>query len=58
MSNIARKMKRQIQKNNGELTHKKVIARKMGCSVSDLNKRLKRREKNLKEMEEKDDGKE
>lgn len=38
--------------------YKKVIARKMGCSVADLNKRLQRREKNLKELEEKQDGKE
>ena len=58
MSGLKRKMQRQIQRNNGELTHKKVIARKMGCSVPELNKRLKRREKNLREMEGKDDGKE
>lgn len=51
-------MQRQIQKNNGELTYKKVIARKMGCSVPELNKRLKRREKNLKEMEDNHNGKE
>ena len=51
-------MQRQIQKNNGELTYKKVIARKMGCSVSELNKRLKRREKNLREMEDNQNGKE
>nr|DAR37246.1 MAG TPA: RNA polymerase sigma factor [Caudoviricetes sp.] len=51
-------MQRQIQKNNGELTYKKVIARKMGCSVSELNKRLKRREENLKKMEDNQDGKE
>ena len=56
MSGLKRKMQRQIQKNNGDLTHKKVIARKMGCSVADLNKRLKRREKNLKELEEEQDG--
>ena len=58
MSGLKRKMQRQIQKNNGELTHKKVIARKMGCSVTELNKRLKRREKNLREMEGNDNGKE
>jgi len=29
-------MQRQIQKNNGDLTHKKVIARKMGCSVGSM----------------------
>lgn len=58
MSGLKRKMQRQIQKANGDLIHKKVIARKMGCSVADLNKRLKRRERNLKELEEKEDGKE
>lgn len=58
MSGIKRKMQRQIQKNNGELTYKKVIARKMGCSVSELNKRLKRREEKLKKMEDNQDGKE
>lgn len=58
MGGLKRKMQRQIQKNNGELTHKKVIARKMGCSVPELNKRLKRREKNLREMEGNDNGKE
>ena len=48
MSSIERKLKRQRQKNKGELIHKKVIARKMGCSVPELNKRLKRREKKFK----------
>lgn len=57
MSGLKRKMQRQIQKNKGELTHKKVIARKMGCSVPELNRRLKRREKNLREMEDNHDGK-
>lgn len=58
MSGLKRKMQRQIQKNSGELTYKKVIARKIGCSVTELNKRLKRREKNLKEMEDNHNGKE
>ena len=58
MSSLKRKMQRQIQKNNGELTYKKVIARKFGCSVKDLNKRLERREKNLRELEDNNDGKE
>jgi hypothetical protein len=45
-------MQRQIQKNNGTLLHKKVVARKMGCkSVEEYNRRMARREKNLKEME-------
>jgi hypothetical protein len=50
-------MQRQLQKNNGTLTHKKVIAKKLGCSLSELDERLARREKNLKEMGEKKDGK-
>lgn len=58
MSSLKRRLQRQIQKNNGELTYKKVIARKFGCSVKELNKRLERREKNLRELEDKNDGKE
>lgn len=51
MSSISRKLKRQIQKNNGTLLHKKVLARKMGCkSVEEYNRRMERRERNLKEM--------
>ena len=46
-----RSLKRKIQKNNGDLDHKKVIARKLGCSLAELDKRMERREKNLKEME-------
>lgn len=58
MSSIKRKMERQQKKANGTLLHKKVIARKMGCkSVEELNRRLERREKNLKELEGKEDGK-
>ena len=45
MSTI-RKMKRQIQKNNGSLTYKKVIAKKLGCSVKQVNKKLKNKEDN------------
>lgn len=46
MSTI-RKMKRQIQKNNGSLTYKKVIAKKLGCSVKQVNKKkLNRKEDN------------
>ena len=56
MSSLSRKMKRQIQKNNGELTHKKVLAKKLGCSVSELNKRMERKEKNLREMEDNRNG--
>ena len=51
-------MQRQIQKNNGTLLHKKVVARKMGCkSVEEYNRRMARREKNLKEMADNKDGK-
>lgn len=58
MSSFKRKMQRQIQKNNGTLLHKKVIARKMGCkSVEEYNRRMARREKNLKELEDNKDGK-
>ena len=46
---MSRKLKRQIQKNNGDLTHKKVLAKKLGCTLDELEKRLERREKNLKE---------
>ena len=58
MSSFKRKMQRQIQKNNGTLLHKKVVARKMGGkSVEEYNRRMARREKNLKEMEDNKDGK-
>lgn len=50
MSSLSRKMRRQIQKNNGELLHKKAIAKKLGCTVTELNERMERREKNLKEI--------
>ena len=55
MGSLKRMIKRQIQRNNGTLDHKKVIARKMGCSVSELNKRMKRKEKNL-SKEDNEDG--
>ena len=44
-------MQRQIQKNNGTLTHKKVLAKKMGCTLAELDKRLAKREENLRKME-------
>lgn len=54
---LKRKLQRQIQKNNGTLDHKKVLARKLGCkSVREYDERMKRREKNLRELEEKDNG--
>ena len=51
MSSLERKMERQIKKKKGTLIHKKAIAKKMGCSVEELDKRLARREENLREME-------
>lgn len=54
---LKRKMQRQIQKNNGTLDHKKVLARKLGCkSVREYDERMKRREKNLKELEDNNNG--
>ena len=50
MSSLERKLRRQAQRNNGTLTHKKVLAKKMGCSLAELDERLARREKNLKEL--------
>ena len=42
-----RKLKRQIQRNSGEYISKKAVAKKLGISVSELNRRLKKREHNL-----------
>lgn len=56
MSSIKRKLERQKAKNDGTLLYKKVLAKKFGCSVSELNKRLKRREENLKKLEENNNG--
>lgn len=56
MSSIKRKLKRQKAKQDGTLLYKKVLARKFGCSVPELNKRLKRREDNLKKLEDSKDG--
>ena len=58
MSSIKRKLERNKAKQEGTLLYKKVLARKFGCSVSELNKRLKRRETNLKKLEGKNNGKE
>lgn len=51
-----RALKRQMKKNNGTLLHKKALANKLGCTLSELDRRLEKREKNLKEMEESKDG--
>ena len=56
MSSLLRKMQRQIQKNNGTLTHKKVVAKKMGITVSEYNRRMAVKERNLKEAEESNNG--
>ena len=56
VSSLSRKLQREKAKREGTLVHKKVIAKKMGCSVSELNKRLERREKNLRELEGKENG--
>lgn len=57
MGSLKRKMQRQSQRHNGTLLHKKVIAKKLGCSLSELEERLARREENLKEMEGVENGK-
>lgn len=56
MGSISRKLKRQQAKNNGTFIYKKSLAKKFGCSVAELNKRLERREKNLRELEGITDG--
>lgn len=58
MGSIKRKLERQKAKQDGTLLYKKVLARKFGCSVPELNKRLKRRENNLKKLEDNGYGKE
>ena len=52
MHRLKRKMQRQIQRNNGTLEHKKVIARKMGITTKELAKRMDRRENNLRDVKE------
>lgn len=42
-----RSLKRRIQKNNGTLKHKKVLAKKFGCSIKEVDMRLENRRKNL-----------
>lgn len=50
MSGLNRKLQRQKAKADGTLVYKKKIAKKLGISVDELNNRLKRREKNLTEL--------
>ena len=52
MGSLKGKMQRQIQRNNGTLEHKKVIARKMGITTKELAKRMDRRENNLRDVKE------
>jgi hypothetical protein len=47
---LRRKLERQKAKAEDTLVYKKVAARKLGISVSEYNRRMKRREKNLKEI--------
>lgn len=47
-----KKLQRMIQRNNGTLEHKKVIAKKLGCTTKELRNRMDRREKNLEELKE------
>lgn len=48
MGGLARKLQRQKAKAEGTLEYKKVAARKLGISVSEYNRRMKRREKKSK----------
>ena len=50
MGNIARKLQRAKAKADGTLVQKKVAARKMGISVAEFNRRMERKEKNLREI--------
>lgn len=50
MSSFQRKLQRQKEKAEGTLVYKKVAARKLGISVAEYNRRMIRREKNLKEL--------
>lgn len=50
MSGLQRKLQRQKAKADGTLLYKKKVAKKLGISVSELDRRMKRREKNLREL--------
>ena len=58
MSSIKRQLARNKAKQDGTFVYKKVLAKKFGCSVAELNERLKRREENLKKLEDINDGRE
>lgn len=46
-----RKLQRQVKKTNGELVHKKVVASKLGLTTKEYNAKMKKRERNLQEVE-------
>lgn len=50
MSGLSRKLQRQKAKAEGTLVYKKKIAKKLGISVSEMDRRMKQREKNLIEL--------
>lgn len=56
MGSFSRKADRNKAKQEGTFVYKKVLARKLGCTVNELNQRLKQREKNLKKLEEIENG--
>jgi hypothetical protein len=46
-----RALKRKVKKTNGELVHKKVVASKLGLTTKEYNAKMKKRERNLQEVE-------
>ena len=50
MGSLQMRLERQKAKAEGTLVYKKAAARKLGISVAEYNRRMKRREKNLKEI--------
>lgn len=50
MGSLTRKLQREKARAEGTLVHKKIIAKKLGISVSEYNRRMQRREKNLREI--------
>ena len=51
MSGLQRKLQRQKAKADGTLVYKKKIAKKLGISLTELDRRMNQREKNLKELD-------
>lgn len=51
MSGLQRKLQRQKAKADGTLVYKKKIAKKLGISLTELDRRMKQRDKNLKELD-------